>query len=608
MVEKIYNLVEILDRDVVKNGDGVTPFQFKLSYSDGKTVDLKDKRVYVSFASTTTYLFKKKAEVDSEGTISITLNDADPIIEGNTEIEISVESSNGKSQKFPSQDGEHSAFVYISKSIESLNSRLINTYTLKQFSDKIDILMDDLNQKYDTHFNNLKKDVGDYIDHSVEDSVDEIKAVAKESIDASIKARKDSIAASSFATKEVKNTATKANTDINKVAADAKNSVTVTADTATKDIANTATKATIDITKSVSDEQKKITDTSNTAVATVTSKAKEVTDAITNNKVVKITDVVNYQKQKVTEDDGASLTLSQYDLLNTEDIKNFDGYVTSAPNAPTSVSSGFFKRKIRTGYIEVFFSPYNANAVYRNAYHFGNKTWYGWEKMAYQSESATTQKQKITNDDGAAKVYLTGSAVDVYSELLKLDKGFYSTYIASNTINSANSAVRGSIFVQEKGKWLSVFCVGSDNKIYSLFFDSASWSGWNVAATSTDVEALKITDTGWIPFTSLNGVKQNLQFKGADDNGFDCAYRVVTQQGVTTKHLRVNVENIAASGTVLAKLPAGFIKNAQPFSPRLPRNKMAATVVPRANGDIIAITPDNWIASDYLYGSFSWTD
>ena len=499
MVEKIHNLVEILDRDVVKNGDGITPFQFKLSYSDGKIVDLKDKRVYVSFASTNTYLFKKKAEVDSEGVISITLNDADPIIEGNTEIEISVESSNGKSQKFPSQDGEHSAFVYISKSIESLNSRVISTYTLKQFSDKIDILMDDLYKKYDGHLDNLKKDVGDYIDNSVEDKVDEIKAVAKESMDASIKASKDSIAASLTAENDVKATSTKAVADIN----------------------STATKANTDINKVATDATKNITDTSNTAVANVNAKGDEVLKKITDGDLVqkkdyyplisgagnrtkladgndlltlktgyyevaqcknspfpdtdaswknvdvidggegrkmlrltvsakgdtfyktlhtnstggrdwwqaantsdlqllvKSSDTEMWQKQKIWNDDGTTIVVNDYDLLNTTDVKNLDAYIIGAINMPTGVSlSGYIKRKYRSGYIEVTYSPYNANTVYRNAYNFGNKTWFGWEKL--------TTSQIVTLWEGSANG--ASSAVYTLSRAVNLNRKIRVTY------------------------------------------------------------------------------------------------------------------------------------------------------------------------------------
>ncbi|MDO7864907.1 hypothetical protein Q5427_11460 [Brochothrix thermosphacta] len=588
MVEKIYNLVEILDRDVVKNGDGVTPFQFKLSYSDGKTVDLKDKRVYVSFASTTTYLFKKKADVDKDGVISITLSDDDPIIEGNTEIEISVESSNGKSQKFPSQDGEHSAFVYISKSIESLNSRLISTYTLKQFSDKIDILMDDLEKKYDDHLNNLKKDVGDYIDNSVEDKVDEIKAVAKKSMDASIKASKDSIAASLTAENNVKATSTKAVADIN----------------------STATKATTDVNKAANDATKKITDTSNTAVATVNAKGDEVLKNLTGGDLVqkkdyyplisgtgtrerladgtdlltlktgyyevaqcknspfpdteaswKNIDVIDggagrkmlrltvsskgdtfyktlhtnsaggrdwwqvantsdlqllvksseaelWQKQKITKDDGSSIMLTDYDLLNTTNVSNFDGYSNVAINMPNGVSpAGYIKRKYRGGYIEITYSPYNLNTVYRNSY------------------NPTTE----------------------------------------------------------------------------------AWSGWVQFANQTDVTALKGTDTGWITYNTLNGVLANASFTDPSENGYKCAYRKITANGVTRLLLRVNISNITAESVIFANLPKGIVVNSQSGVARTNKANQKVVVVLRPSGELSINVPTGFSEKGYTYNQFDWT-
>lgn len=115
------------------------------------------------------------------------------------------------------------------------------------------------------------------------------------------------------------------------------------------------------------------------------------------------------QNFRLTADDGSSLTLANYDLLNTTDVSNFDGYVTTSVNAPTSVSSGFFKRKVRTGYIEVTFSPYSANTVYRNAYHFGNKTWFGWEKIS-TSQSVTLWEGSANGASSA--VYTLSRAVN----------------------------------------------------------------------------------------------------------------------------------------------------------------------------------------------------
>lgn len=254
-----------------------------------------------------------------------------------------------------------------------------------------------------------------------------------------------------------------------------------TLDTGKKEIAATVVKANADINKVATGATKNITDTSNTAVATVNAKG----DAVLK------TFAENGQTSKITSDNGTSLTLNNYDLLNIEDIKNFDGYVTKATNSPTVVNDGYLKRKYRTGYIEVAYSPYNANVTYRNAYHFGTKVWFGWEKIISQSDTSTYQKQKITNDAGDAKVYLSGTTTDVYAELLKLEKGFYSAYIGSTAANSAESTVRGYVFVQEKGRWISVSGVGSNNKTYSLHFADGTWTGWESAVKAQELTAIK---------------------------------------------------------------------------------------------------------------------
>lgn len=132
----------------------------------------------------------------------------------------------------------------------------------------------------------------------------------------------------------------------------------------------------------------------------------------------KVSVVSTTQNFRLTADDGSSLTLSNYDLLNTTDVSNFDGYVTSATNSPTAVSSGFFKRKARTGYIEVTFSPYNANTVYRNAYNFGNKTWFGWEKL--------TTSQSVTLWEGSANG--ASSAVYILSRAVNLNRKIRVTF------------------------------------------------------------------------------------------------------------------------------------------------------------------------------------
>lgn len=192
---------------------------------------------------------------------------------------------------------------------------------------------------------------------------------------------------------------------------------------------------------------------------------------------------------KITEDDGSCITLSGYDLLNTTDSKNFDGYVTSATNTPTNSNAGYVKRKYRSGYIEIIYAPHSQKDVYRNAYNASAEKWIGWTKTITAADNY--QIPAITENTGKAKIYLTGNTVDVYKELLLLETGFYTIYISANTINAAPTTVRGTVFVEYKGKWLSVLGVGSNNKIYSLHYTSVAWTGWGEVETA-------VKDTGWM--------------------------------------------------------------------------------------------------------------
>ena len=57
------------------------------------------------------------------------------------------------------------------------------------------------------------------------------------------------------------------------------------------------------------------------------------------------------------------------------------------------------------------------------------------------------------------------------------------------------------------------------------------WTEWQNLANNQ-------SDTGWIPFNLINGTLANDAFKNESDNGFDCAYRIITNGSVTEKRVR----------------------------------------------------------------------
>lgn len=222
----------------------------------------------------------------------------------------------------------------------------------------------------------------------------------------------------------------------------------------------------------------------------------------------KVADVSAIQSNKITADDGSSLTLVGYDLLNTTDVANFDGYVTTATNSPTTSSSGYFKRKYRAGYIEITFSPPTSKEVYRNSYNGVTKVWVGWEKIISQSDTVTYQKQKITNDDGST------IAITNYDLLNTTDVTNFDGY--SNTAINMPTGISQAGYIKRKyrGGFIEVtYSPYNTNAVYRNSYNSASggsWTGWEKLVTASELEALGREVTTSKPVTlwsgSANGV------------------------------------------------------------------------------------------------------
>ena len=113
-------------------------------------------------------------------------------------------------------------------------------------------------------------------------------------------------------------------------------------------------------------------------------------------------------------------------------------------------------------------------------------------------------------------------------------------------------------------------------------------------------------DTGWINLPLVNGAYANTEY--TDRNGYPCSYRIVTQNGVTTNHLRINASNLF-SGQIFARLPQDMVKNAQSFSVRTPTGKPGCFLVINPTGDVLfyksSVTGD-WTEKDYIYAQVSW--
>lgn len=393
--------------------------------------------------------------------------------------------------------------------------------------------------------------------------------------------------------KEIAATVSKANTDINKVATDAKNIVTATADTATKDITSKATKATTDIDKTVSDGQKNITDTSNTAVATVNAKAKEVVDAIENNEVA-------LKKDTFTNVDGKGYSRpvpeGTTDWYQITVAGNYSITKTSVPtNAPpvgvyfnlivntrTSTTRDLTAVNVTTG------------AIYTNAMTSGG--WSGWNRVAFEKE---VQISKITADNGSPKYDLSATK-DLFSEASTWGNGIHTFYLSAGATNNpagTSSYITGiAQFYGNSGGITAFDRFGK--QFYAARTGAATFSAW---------QDYTPTDTGWITYNTLNGILANTAFAAVGDNGYKCAYRKITTNGVTRLLLRVNISNITTETVAFAALPKNIVDNSQTGVARTNGANQKPVITLRPSGYLSINVPTGMTANAYVYQQFEWT-
>ncbi|WP_339035387.1 BppU family phage baseplate upper protein [Mammaliicoccus sciuri] len=131
-----------------------------------------------------------------------------------------------------------------------------------------------------------------------------------------------------------------------------------------------------------------------------------------------------------------------------------------------------------------------------------------------------------------------------------------------------------------------------------------------IATAKTEMETFsnnKFSDTGWVPFDTINGVKKDTKLLSS--GAFKCAYRKITINGMETCSLRINVENFT-NDMQIAQLPADFTTTMQPFYLRSSTNKAPVSGYITPTGVVKLNIPDseraNWTSSDYALGSTKW--
>ncbi|MDR5621675.1 BppU family phage baseplate upper protein [Staphylococcus haemolyticus] len=202
------------------------------------------------------------------------------------------------------------------------------------------------------------------------------------------------------------------------------------------------------------------------------------------------------------------------------------------------------------------------------------------------------QKVALTQDNGAT-ISVHDLDFDNPTQITK--SGFYYLYNPTNGPINKNGMLIVSYASDSYMKF--IYTPFSSNDMY-IRTKAGEWLPWQ------SINDFK--DTGWINLPLVNGAYANTEY--TDRNGYPCSYRIVTQNGVTTNHLRINASNLF-SGQIFARLPQDMVKNVQSFSVRTPIGKPGCFLVINPTGDVLfyksSVTGD-WTEKDYIYAQVSW--
>lgn len=317
-------------------------------------------------------------------------------------------------------------------------------------------------------------------------------------------------------------------------------------------------------------------------------------------------DTSNWQKHKITQDDGKLRTISNFDFNNIDDYlsKSEMIYVTTPVNGPSSVS-GYVDFKIRSNYGVLTYQPWNSENIYMIR-KIGNDGWSEWKEI-----TSTNTRQWLGT---------LGSEASGYNSVLDLPAGFYEATIPSDawTVNAPQS-MDGSDYIaaidvyEGNGKRKQIRLVQNQYNyefLATVHTENADnpngrFMGWKRVMNAEEFEA-KNNDTGWINWEVMNDAVP----LGIDnENSIRNQYRVITTNGVKKCYLRVYVNNITTQ-MAIGSIPKEHVPKVQNFYVRTPVTMNPAVLAVDVDGQLKVYLNTNdtakWQPGHYIIGEVSW--
>ena len=180
---------------------------------------------------------------------------------------------------------------------------------------------------------------------------------------------------------EVKDAVTDGKADITKIKNDSISELENIANTTNTSVQQQASQAISDIQSIVDEYTTKLNDETEDKINQVNEESDKVIEAIKGNNVVTKDETDDWQKYKLTNDDGTSITLTHPVELNDDEyLDSLEPglYYAADPKSSPSGSSGFVTVNKRSSTKIVYFQPYNQDKIFINRFH---TSWSGWKEV-----------------------------------------------------------------------------------------------------------------------------------------------------------------------------------------------------------------------------------
>lgn len=195
------------------------------------------------------------------------------------------------------------------------------------------------------------------------------------------------------------------------------------------DLTSAKTKSLNEIKTSKDSSLKEITNTGsnytnqlNTVYNTMDSKINKFNSDVQAGGYIKSSVTDNWQKYKLTKDDGTAKELTKADLLNNEYLNGLEPgiYFASESISTPSGTDGFVNVQKRNVIKVVYFQPQNSDKIYINRF---NNVWSDWHDPLNDMESVSGSQAKADKALSDAKVYVDKNISDTGWQELPLMSG-----------------------------------------------------------------------------------------------------------------------------------------------------------------------------------------